>query len=266
MSNDASNGCAYCGGPGPFTKDHVWPECFLDRTGRQGAHFSHQSGRAHGADYVVADVCVQCNNVALSALDDYFCRLYDEYFATAHGRDATVRFAFDYHLLTRALLKIAYNAARSAGSDNSYLRVLASYIRSGTTAPPQLAVFAELVSPTAVKDPAAPGGIRYQRPTDLYRSAITKLLTPAGDLLHTRFVAVGSFYFHLAFPARAMSDEDFEGAARELCERITGTIRLTPTETEVLLRSSPQDAISSIVPHLREHSDTYSNFFRGRRS
>lgn len=264
MTKTASDGCAYCGAPGPYTKDHVWPKSFLDRTGRQAAHFSHQSRRAHGADYVVADVCEQCNNVALNYLDAYFCQLYDKYFATAHGHDTTIRFTFDYHLLTRALLKIAYNSARSAGSDDTYLRTLAPYIRSGPPAQSQVAVFAELVSPTAVKDPAVPGSARYQLPTNFYRSAITKILTPAGERIHTRIVAVGSYYFHLIFPAQAMSDEDFASAARELGERIEGTVRLTPGETEVLLRSSPQDAITSIVKHLRQHKETYAAFFRRR--
>lgn len=257
--------CAYCDAAGPLTRDHVWPECFLERTGRQGAHFSHQSRRAHGADYTVADVCPKCNNVLLSPLDTYFCQLYDEYFVQAHGPGAAIAFTFEYHLLVRALLKIAYNSARSAGSDDSYLRELRSYIKDGSPAPGQLAVFAELVSPTVVAEPTLPDGVRLQLPTNFYRSAITKLLTPNGDRVHARIVAVGSFYFHLLFPARSMADGEFEGAALELGAYVRGTVRLSAAESQMTLRSSPQDAISSIVPHIHQNEEAYRRFFNRRR-
>jgi hypothetical protein len=257
--------CAYCDTPGTLTRDHVWPACLLERTGGRAAHFSHKGGRVHGADYVVRDVCEHCNGVLLSPLDGYFCRLYDEYFAIGHGQAATVRFAVDYHLLTRALLKIAYNSARAAGSDDSYLRALRQYIRDGLPAPTQLAVFAELVSPTPVRDPSAPGGERLQLPTDFYRSAITKLLTPSGDRVHTRIVAVGSFYFHIVVPAEPMADSEFAMAADELGSHIAGVVRLTASTSEVSLCTSPQDAISSIVPHISQHSEAYRRFFQRRR-
>lgn len=260
------NACAYCGAAGPLTKDHVWPECFLEKTGRRAAHFSHQSGRAHGADYVVADVCGRCNNVLLSPLDDYFCRLYDEYFIRAHGFDSVVPFKFDYHLLVRSLLKIAYNSARASGSDDSYLRPLCSYIREGSPLPTQLAVFAELVSPTLVRDSASPAGMRPQLPIDFYRSAITKLLTPNGHRVHSRIVAVGSFYFHLVFPAVSLLDDEFAAAAGELGAHVDGVLRLAAPGGEITLRSSPQDAISSIVPHIQQHGNAYRSFFRRRDS
>ena len=258
--------CAYCGSAGPLTKDHVWPECFLERTGRRAAHFSHQSGRVHGADYVVQDVCETCNNVSLSPLDDYFCRLYDEYFAHAHGFGAVVTFCFDYHFLVRSLLKIAYNSARSAGSDDSYLRELRSYIRDGSSVPRQLAVFAELVSPTLVKETGAPGGMRAQLPENFYRSAITQLFTPNGSRVCTRIVAVGSYYFHLAFPAAPMADSAFDEAANELGTHIDGVVQVTSTMNEITLHSSSQDAISSIVPHIQQHHDAYRTFFDRRDS
>jgi hypothetical protein len=257
--------CAYCDTPGRLTKDHVWPECFLDKIGR-GAHFSHQTGRAHGGDYVVADVCDKCNNAVLSELDAYFCRLYDDFLAEARDYDSVVSFHYDYHLLTRSLLKIAYNSARGAGSDDSYLRQIRSYILRGAPVPTQLAVFAELVSPTLVADSTFPSGKRLVLPSGFYRSAITQLLTPHGSLVRTRIVAVNSFYFHLVFPNGSLTDTQFEQAAAELGSYIAGVVRLTPTFEKVLLKSSPQDAISSAVPHIQKNRATYRDFFRRRKS
>ena len=263
---DLPQRCAYCDGSGPLTRDHVWPECFLDRTGRVAAHFSHQSERAHGADYVVGDVCSRCNNDILSKLDDYLCRLYDEYFAEARGFGATVVFRYDYHLLVRTLLKIAYNSARAAGSDHEHLRRLRSYILLGEPVPTQLALFAEIVSPTLVADSKEPSGNRTVLPSGFYRSAITRLLTPHGDRLRPRIVAIDSFYFHLLLPAVALADSEFEEAAAELGEYVPGVVRLSPLSTELILKTSPQDAISSAVPHVRRHEKTYREFFKRRKA
>ena len=122
-----SDRCAYCDGAGPLTRDHVWPECFLARIGRTAAHFSHQSGKVHGADYVVAENARNwCNNEILNELDSYFCALYDEFFAELRGFDSRLAFVFDFDLLARTLLKIAYNSARAGGSDHEYLRQVRS--------------------------------------------------------------------------------------------------------------------------------------------
>jgi len=99
--------CAYCGSAGPFTDDHVWPSCFLDRFGRHAAHFSVRGQQVHGADYVVKDVCKTCNSERLSPLNAYFCRLYDEYFRFLHDFDSEVTFRYDFNLLARSLLKIS---------------------------------------------------------------------------------------------------------------------------------------------------------------
>lgn len=260
-----SKRCAYCDGLGPLTRDHVWPECFLSRTGRIAAHFSQQSGRAHGADYVVTDVCSRCNNELLSELDSYFCTLYDEFFAELRGFDSTVTFQFAFDLLARSLLKIAYNSARAAGSDHEYLRQVRSYVLAGHPRPRQLAIFLEIVSPSKVKDESS-AGRRAVFPQNLYRSAITKLLTPNGDRVRTRIVAINSFYFHVVLPAATMSDLEFEEAANELGEYLQGVVRLSPDVREAVLTTSPQDAISSLVPHIQRHAVTYREFFDRKKS
>lgn len=255
--------CAYCDGPGPMTRDHVWPECFLSRTGRTAAHFSHQSGKAHGADYVVADVCSRCNNELLSELDSYFCALYDEFFADVRGFDSTVRFRCDFDLLARALLKIAFNSARAGGSEHAYLRQVRSYILTGQPRPAELALFLEIVSPSVVTDQLS-GATRVVPPENLYRSATTKLLTPHGERVRTRIVAINSFYFHLVLPAFPMTDAEFEEAASELGQYIQGVVRLLSSDSEVILTTSPQHALSSLAPHIQRHSATYKEFFDRR--
>lgn len=257
--------CAYCDLSAPMTKEHVWPDCFLDRTGRTAAHFSHKSGKVHGGDYLVADVCGYCNNKMLSPLDAYFCRLYDEYFSQVHGFHSKVVFRYDYVLLSRTLFKIAYNSARSAGSDYQPVANLRKSILGKDPWPDQVALFAELVSPTEVPDDTEPSGVRVVLPQGLYRSAITQLQTASGELVHTRVVAINSFYFHLMIPAAEMGNTQFEDIASEFPLLVRGAVRLRTESCEVVLESSPQDAITSFAPHVRAHSEQYNAFFAKRR-
>src|SRR6266545_2191792 len=109
--------CVYCSRPGALSRDHVWPECFLERFGVTVAKFSVKARRVHGADYVVRDVCPTCNSGPLSVLDTYFCAMYDDYFHILSDLGSTVVLHYDFDLLARALLRIAFNSARGAGSE-----------------------------------------------------------------------------------------------------------------------------------------------------
>lgn len=258
-----SDRCAYCDGPGPLTRDHVWPECFLARTGRTAAHFAHQSGKAHGADYVVADVCSRCNNEILSELDSYFCGLYDQFFAEVRGFDSSVEFQYDFDRLARALLKISFNSARACGSEHEYLRQVRSYTLTGQPRPAQLALFLEVVSPSVVTN-QSPDTTRTVLPKNLYRTGVATLLTPHGHRVRPRIVAINSFYFHVVLPALPMTDAMFAEAADELGQNIKGVVRLQTGASKVTLRSSPQHALSSLAPHIQRHSATYREFFDRR--
>ena len=58
-----------------------------------------------------------------------------------------------------------------------------------------------------------------------------------------------------------MADSDFEDVTREFASAIEGVVRLTSVSSEAVLRSSPQDAIRSIVPHMQENTDQYGEYF-----
>src|SRR3989304_9350062 len=120
--------CAYCKEDKKLTREHVWPNCVLKRRKYITAHFSVKSEKVHGADYIVKDVCEECNNIILSKLDNYFCQLYDQYLQHKIDPEMEIEFKYDYNLLSRALLKIAYNTARLGISDTTVLSNTSPYI------------------------------------------------------------------------------------------------------------------------------------------
>lgn len=151
--------CAYCGQQRPLTREHLWPLKLHDRLRKA----NQQDGdlfwlRRIDKDIpnqpVIRDVCSVCNNEALSALDAYICRLFDDAFVNLRKRYERVTFAYDYHLLKRWLLKLSYNSARVHGADDLFaLRGVVPYImdqdpRSGRS----VDLFVHLVHPEEVPE------------------------------------------------------------------------------------------------------------------
>lgn len=258
--------CAFCGEEKKLTKEHIWPSAFLDRIGRKSAHYSPVSGKVHGADYVVSDVCETCNNVYLTKLDSYFCDLYDSQLSSPRGFGQIVHFQYNYDLLCRALLKIAYNTARSAGSECQPFQRIRNYILYGGTCPSGIALLAELVSPTLIISSSCEGeSVKEILPT-MYRSARGQLLTPNGSAVLFRVIVVKSFFFHILILRDAENIDRFTSAVEEFLAATEGAVRLNQTADEVLLHSSPQDSLSSMMPLLTAKQDQYNEFFKRRRS
>lgn len=115
--------CAYCGGAGPLTREHIWPDGFLKRDDFD-IKFSKRANRTFTGDLTISDVCATCNNGPLSRLDQHACELYDRRFGKRVSKGEVVIFTYDYGILMRWLLKVSYNSARTTGQD---AEVLARY-------------------------------------------------------------------------------------------------------------------------------------------
>ncbi len=186
-----SKRCAYCDQPGKLTREHVWPKCFMEREGHEAAHFSVVTQSVHKADYVVKDVCQQCNSKLLAPLDAYFCELYDRYFVEPRDFDSTVVFRFDSDRLTRALLKIAYNTARGGYKDVGPFLPMRKYLLGLEPRPTQLAVFLVLLSPSLAPSKTDPG-VQIKVMPQSYWSWITELPTSNGSRVLTRLGSVNT--------------------------------------------------------------------------
>jgi len=86
----------------------------------------------------------------LSTLDKYFCELADNYFDKTYASDDELHFEYDHNLLSRALLKIAYNTARAGVSDPTVLSNASSYILGETDTLSGLFILLEIVGPNEI--------------------------------------------------------------------------------------------------------------------
>lgn len=121
--------CPYCDGPGPFTREHIWPDWVHRETG-YGVNFSSRVGKILPSALVIRDVCGPCNNGPLSGLDDSAAALYRDHFQHWVSAGERVLFRYDHGRLLRWLLKISFNSARTTGVDAAilgrYRRVIGS--------------------------------------------------------------------------------------------------------------------------------------------
>jgi hypothetical protein len=187
--------CAYCNGPGPFTKEHIWPKSLLKKYESLKA-FNPRRNVFHGGELVVKDVCATCNNDMLSPLDTYLSDLFDRAFASiiAPGESATLQ--YNYELLLRSLLKVSYNSSRATVSDATrrILSRYASFITHGGH-PPPIALRLQVVTSS-----------RTLNIESLEEGSFRPCALRAGSLGYTgrlsnrftvRLVALNSFWFYL---------------------------------------------------------------------
>jgi hypothetical protein len=152
--------CAYCGGEGDLTNEHVFPHCFQKAFEAITPAKTPFGEKAILGALLVGDVCAPCNNERLSSLDAYLCELNDVYFSRIVRPGDCVRFRYDFDLLLRVLLKIGYNVARARKGSLEPWNGATSYILGRSPCPAGLHLLLQLMIPTPIgktNRPVSPG-------------------------------------------------------------------------------------------------------------
>jgi hypothetical protein len=228
------------------------------------AHFSVKSEKVHGGDYVVKDVCEDCNNIILSELDKYFCELDGKYFQQSIDPDDDIDFEYDYNLLSRALLKIAYNTSRSGISDSTALSSASLYILGESKSLNGLIILLELVGPNEIVAVGDHDVIRKVIPPLGYRSALMKLTTPNGHKVLSRLVSVNAFYFHLFIPLRDLTDEEVKQIQDEALAALKGAVHVNDAGI-VRVRVCDRVWVNTVFPRIESYLDQYKVYFETER-
>lgn len=188
--------CAYCDGPPPLTREHIWPNGFLKR-GNFGVKFSAKANKTFAGDLTISDVCARCNNGPLSALDAHACELFDRRFSKFVEAGESVPFTYDYGLLMRWLLKVSFNAARLTGQDVALLsRYRETILAKHPCSPAFVAAYVATISPSHMMDPKN-GTSRKIYPHAARCGPLQIPRIDVSDILVTRCVMINSFMFSL---------------------------------------------------------------------
>lgn len=111
--------CAYCENIGEVTREHIIPKGFIENmnTNKIITWSDKIPSKVVKTELTIKDVCQSCNNVALSRLDEYALSIIKKYNDLISIESRSIFFKYDYDLLTRWLLKVSYNSARTNDSD-----------------------------------------------------------------------------------------------------------------------------------------------------
>lgn len=131
--------CAYCGSPGPLTREHLFP-AFLERidAGKYVYRTSAAPQVVTTKPTRIRDVCARCNNIRLSGLDNFARALCRKHLRRFVRPPEPGYFEYDYHNFCRWLWKLSYNSARTGGGDLAMYRTVIPYILGESATPPFL--------------------------------------------------------------------------------------------------------------------------------
>lgn len=153
--------CAYCDAERDLTKEHVVPDFYHKAFGETISIVKTQTEeKAISNPQEIKDVCAHCNSVALSRLDSYLAALTHKYFSTIVQPGDRIRFEYDFDLLLRVLLKLAYNIARTRNWPIAVFQEAREFIVGEKPLPEGFRVFLQLLIPTVARKthlPVTPG-------------------------------------------------------------------------------------------------------------
>lgn len=153
--------CAYCDATGDLTNEHVVPDFYHNTFGETISIVKTQSEeKAIFNPQEIGDVCANCNNVALSRLDDCLAALTKKYFSKIVHAGDRIRFEYDFDLLLRASLKVAYNVARTRNWPIAVFKEAREFILGEKPRPSGFRIFLQLLIPTPARKtrlPLTPG-------------------------------------------------------------------------------------------------------------
>lgn len=254
--------CAYCDKQSQATREHVIPDWY-NRTPGEGSLFSARAPFAHvSGDLVVKDVCSNCNNVILSALDGYGKELYERYFTSPVYAGEEVLFLYDGDKLIRWLLKLSYNSARAQNADIRVLREYRTMMLGLEPISDRVCVWASLVTPTMIdasgnSRPAA----RHENADDSldeplwFRISQFRLPAFRAYTLVQRLVLINSFRFTIlvAPVEEPWPSADFDRWCAEFEIANPRTRRILPGIREVTIATDGDHVGTSLYPFMNQY-------------
>jgi hypothetical protein len=251
--------CAFCGSQRELTREHVFPKFFYSRDELKGDELavSHviQKGKEKvvQAELTIADVCRACNSGFLSRLDAYGAMLWDKFFDVTPRPGEAIRFEYNFDLLARWLLKLAYNAGRARKSEwpdhfLEYLRAHAVYIRGDGPRPPNLYLYLQLIR-AAELTPQQKQSLLHEDGLDMNeipprcrRVNLFAMFAGPGKLktgiVRGYLVEINAYVFRLVFWKPDLLRRQLQNSEREFLRRNPGTKRLYPDISGAVLYPS----------------------------
>lgn len=119
--------CAYCLEKKKLTGEHLFPTSLIDLFPECDINVVEEKV-FKSEKIVINDVCENCNNNLLSKLDSYGAELVKENFVTEYKPTSVLPFSYSYSHISRWLIKILFNNARSLKLNTEWYESNLDYI------------------------------------------------------------------------------------------------------------------------------------------
>lgn len=126
--------CIYCGNSGKLTREHILPsfvyQYHYQVEGQNNVlGWREKPGKIIYGEAKIKDVCEHCNNITLSEYDSHAKEILEN--ARVFTKNFLLNettFDYDYRLLSRWLLKVAYNSSRASGKQTEVFEKFKKHI------------------------------------------------------------------------------------------------------------------------------------------
>ncbi|GIU32363.1 hypothetical protein [Shewanella sp. MBTL60-007] len=251
--------CVYCDKDKSLTREHILPSFVYkyQESNKKGktSGWREKPQKIIGGEAVIKDVCAECNNVVLGALDGHAKHVLEKAGVfTSNFKKSTLYLEYNYNELSRWLLKVAYNSSRASGKHQGVFEKFKGFILEESSDSSQFIISVGLFkSLKLTKDQYHEYGKdldadehRYVNP--FYPRISWAPQTPAG--FSVKQIVIGALVFHVVIFNDGISRDERKRLIKQYLEICKGMSLLRKNEKKAKVCQIPLTFIDSMQHHM----------------
>lgn len=252
--------CAYCEMDTILTREHVIPSFICDFQKNNGngviSSWREKAQKIVGGDAVVKDVCGSCNNIILSKLDSYAKQfLAENGVFSINFIESNKTLTYNYTLLSKWLLKVAYNSARSSGIKPAEFGAYKKLIISDDFDFSMFFISAGLFKPLKLSKS------ELDKYGDIFNADINGYANPffvriswcniEPTIYCIKQISIGAFVFHIVIFNKLLPPEVKRRVIKNYLKKCTGMSILEKNKSHREIKQLPITFIDSMSHHMK---------------
>jgi hypothetical protein len=266
--NAMSATCVYCSSEAELTREHIVPNFLYRANPRAKFGFNPKADRFITWEAQIKDVCLNCNGLYLSKLDSYAHQ-----FCLENGIDRpitdekTIRFVYDFSLLSRFLLKVTFNCLRFKWQDTEWVRPFSHYILYGADHPANLAIKLGVeVAPchkiAESERPHLPDESKHWDYMPPHMIRIGQISGMLSSFIFCRYVFVNNFCFYVIVLKRSVAANEIRTALKQFRGALPNVIFLDSHVKAMTLKVSSITAMDKYQDTANTLMDKWHEYIR----
>lgn len=251
--------CTYCGQDGRLTREHILPSFIYKYQYTIGngktAGWREKPQKIIEGEVVIKDVCENCNNVVLGEMDAYVKNMLERsgVFTKCFIKQDMI-IDYNYGLLSRWLLKLAFNSSRASGKQLGVFDKFKNIILGEESDFSGFVITAGLFKPLKLTSEQQSKfgehlGADYAGYVNPFFSRIS---FPQYDLPGTfiKQIVIGALIFHVVVFKNELSREHRKDLTKEYLNMCKGMTLIRKNKSQVTIIQTPLTFIDSMQSHM----------------